>query len=181
MTFFDAATPFELRIIAPVFVCLLILLVYFGMWLNGKRREGVVVLTVALLGLSFYKQSVVLERWSRGGIGYASFQWYDSPALAFLRDLPEGTAIYTNEPGAVYLYTGRGAYVLPSRYDSATAQQRTGFEEGVARMQTEVLAGRAVIALFDTGGTSDKDARVFSNGLYLAHDSSDDQIYTANP
>ena len=181
MTFFDAATPFELRIIAPVFVCLLILLVYFGMWFKDKRRELVVVLTVVLLGFTFYKQSVVLERWSRGGIGYASFQWYDSPALAFLRDLPEGTAIYTNEPGAVYLYTGRGAYVLPSRYDSATAQQRTGFEEGVARMQTEVLAGRVVIALFDTGGTSEKDARAFGEGLYLAHDLSGDLIYTANP
>ena len=101
--------------------------------------------------------------------------------MAFLRDLPEGTAIYTDEPGAVYLYTGRGAYVLPSRFDSATTQERAGFEEGVARMQAEVLAGRAVIALFDTGGTSESDAEAFGDGLYLAHDSSGDQIFTANP
>ena len=181
MTFFDAATPFELRIIAPVFVCLLILLAYFGMWLKDKRRELVIVLTLILLGFTFYKQSVVFERWSRGGMGYASFQWYDSQAMAFLRALPEGVAIYTDEPGAVYLYTGRGASVLPSRFDSATAQARTGFEEGVARMQTEVLAGRAVIALFDTGGTSDENAGAFSEGLYLAHDSSGDRIFTANP
>ena len=181
MTFFDAATPFELRIIAPVFVCLLILLVYFGVWLKDKRRDVIVVLTLVLLGFTFYKQTVVFERWSRGGIGYASFQWYDSQAMAFLRDLPEGTAIYTDEPGAVYLYTGRGAYVLPSRFDSATTQERAGFEEGVARMQAEVLAGRAVIALFDTGGTSESDAEAFGDGLYLAHDSSGDQIFTANP
>ncbi len=48
-------------------------------------------------------------------------QWH------FLRELPPDVMIYTNEPGAVYLYTGRGSYVLPDRFDSATALPRAGF------------------------------------------------------
>jgi len=181
MTLFDAATRFEVRIIAPVFVCLLILLVYFGVWLKNKNRVVVVVLTVILLGFSFYKQSTVFAHWSRGGIGYASFQWYDSQAMAFLRTLPEDVAIYTDEPAAVYLYTGRGSYVLPDRYDGATAQVRAGFEEGVKRLQAEVNEGRAVLAFFQTGGTSDEDRAILSAGLYLAHATSGDFIYTAKP
>ncbi len=181
MTLFDAATRFELRILSPVFVCLLILLVYFGVWLKNRNRVVVVVLTILLLGFSFYKQSVVFAHWSKGGMGYASFQWYDSETMAFLRKLPDDVAIYTNEPAAVYLYTDRGCYVLPDRYDSATAQVRPGFEKGLARMQAEVNDGRAVLALFQTGGTSPEARAILSEGLYLAHESSGDQIYTAKP
>lgn len=181
MTLFDAATKFEVRIIAPVFVCLLILLIYFGVWLKGKNRSVVVVLTIILLGFSFYKQATVFAHWSKGGIGYASFQWYDSQAMAFLRTLPDDVAVYTNEPAAVYLYTGRGGYVLPDRYDSATAQARTGFEQGVARMQADINAGKAVLALFQSGGTSSDVRKTLTAGLYLAHESSGDQIYTSKP
>ena len=181
MTLFDAATRFELRILSPVFVCLLILLVYFGVWLKNRRRDVVVVLTIILLGFTFYKQSVVFAHWSKGGIGYASFQWYDSQAMAFLRALPEDVAIYTNEPGAVYLYTGRGSNVAPDRYDSATAQVRAGFDEGVTRMQAEINEGRAVLALFQSGGAAPEDEPILSAGLYLAHESSGDTIYTAEP
>ena len=181
MTLFDAATKFELRILSPVFVCLLILLVYFGVWLKNKRRDVVVVLTVILLGFTFYKQSNVFAHWSKGGIGYASFQWYDSQAMAFLRTLPEDVAIYTDEPGAVYLYTGRSTNVVPDRYDSATAQVRAGFEEGVTRMQAEINEGRAVLALFKSGDTSSDVKPILGAGLYLAHESSGDKVYTEEP
>ena len=181
MTLFDAATRFKLRILAPVFVCLLILLVYLGIWARGKRREVVLVLTIVALGFSFYKQSVTLAQWSKGGLGYASFQWYDSKAMAFLRAQPPDVIIYTNEPGAVYLYTGRGSYVLPDRVDTATAQPRPGFDEGVKRMQEEILAGRAVLALFDSGDNAPEDVPILSEGLYLAHKSAGDAIYTASP
>ena len=101
--------------------------------------------------------------------------------MAFLRELPPDVHIYTDEPGAVYLYTGRGNYVLPDRYDSATALPRQGFEENLTRMRNEILAGRAVLALFQGGEVDNQDAALFSEGLYLAHKSSGDVIYTAQP
>ena len=181
MTMFDAATKFKLRILSPVFVCLLILLVYLGIWFRTKRRAVVIVLAFVILGFSFYKQSITVSEWSKHGLGYASFQWYDSKAMAFLRGLPDDVMIYTNEPGAVYLYTGRGAYVLPDRYDSATAQPRAGFEDGVTRMQDDINAGKAVLALFNGGDNVPEDVPVLSNGLHLAYKSSGDSIYSANP
>ena len=47
-----------------------------------------------------------------------------SEAMDFLRELPEGTRIYTNQPGPVYLYTGRPSYVLPDLVDAVTGQER---------------------------------------------------------
>ena len=138
-------------------------------------------MTVLVLGASIYKQSVTVNTWASSELGYASFQWYDSKAMAFLRELPEDVMIYTNEPGAVYLYTGRGCYVLPDRIDSATTLVRTNFEEGVAFMQSDINQGKAVLAIFDHGDNVSKDVPALTASLYLAHKSSGDSIYTAHP
>jgi 4-amino-4-deoxy-L-arabinose transferase-like glycosyltransferase len=181
MLMFDAATKFKLRILAPVLVSLLVLLVSSGIWARHRRREVVIVLTILFLGVSVYKQAVTVSNWSQSGLGYASFQWYDSEAMAFLRELPEDVMIYTNEPGAVYLYTGRGGYVLPDRFDSATALVRTNFEEGLAAMQAEIHSGRAVLALFDDGDNVAGEVPALTAGLNLAHKSAGDSVYTAEP
>lgn len=181
MLMFDAATKFRLRIVAPMYVSLLILLVYLGVWLRGRNRPLVILLTVVFLGFSAYRQANTISFWSRGGIGYASFQWYDSKAMDYLGELPEDVRIYTDEPAAVYLYTGRGNHVLPSRIDSATLQARHGFDEDLEFMKNEILKGEAVLAIFDGEEVSGIDAAVFSDGLYLAHKSAGDSIYTAHP
>ena len=181
MLMFDAATKFKLRILAPVLVSLLILLVAFGIWMRSRRRVVVIVLTLLLLGVSIYKQSITVNNWARTEFGYASFQWYDSNAMAFLRKLPDDVMIYTNEPGAVYLYTGRGAYVLPDRFDAAAALVRTDFEQGIVSMQTNINHGKAVLALFDHGDNVSKDVPALTAGLYLAHKSAGDFVYTAKP
>ena len=178
MTMFDAATKFKLRILAPVFVCLFILLIYAGIWLRGKNRAVVIALTLLFLGFSIYKQSITIAQWSKSGLGYASFQWYDSQAMAYLRDLPANIKIYTNEPGAVYLYVDRGAVVLPDRYDSATALARDGFEAGVATMQAEINAGKAVLVLFDQGANIAEDVPALIAGLHLTSKTQNDFIYT---
>ena len=181
MLMFDAATKFRLRIMAPMFVSLLILLIYLGVWLRNKNRPLVIVLTFVFLAFSAYKQINTVSDWSRGGVGYASFQWYDSKAMAYLRELPADVHIYTDEPAAVYLYTGRGNYVLPDRFDSATALPRAGFEEGLAQMRQEILSGKAVLAIFSGGEVNSEETALFSEGLYLAHKSAGDEIYTAPP
>jgi 4-amino-4-deoxy-L-arabinose transferase-like glycosyltransferase len=181
MTMFDGATKFKLRILSPVFVSLLILLVALGIWMRKKYRPLVVVALILVLGLSVYKQSHTVRDWSKSGLGYASFQWYDSQAMTVLGGLPNNVMIYTNEPAAVYLYTGRGNFVLPDRFDSATAQPRPGFEDGVARMQKEINEGRAVLALFDGGENICVDTAVLTEDLHLAFKAQGDLIYTANP
>jgi len=181
MLMFDAATKFKLRILAPVLVSLFILLVAFGIWVRSKRREVVVVLTLLVLGLSVYKQSITFNTWAKSELGYASFQWYDSKAMDYLGALPDDVMIYTNEPGAVYLYTGRGCYVLPDRFDSATTLARENFEEGVIAMQADVNHGTAVLAIFDHGDNVSKDLPALTAGLYLAHKSAGDSIFTAPP
>ena len=139
MLLFDASTKFQLRILAPIFISLLILLVLFGVWLWKKRREVAIVLALFIIGISIYNQIATVQDLSKGGQGFASFDWYDSKAMAYLRTIPRTMMIYTNETGAVYLYTDRPTYSLPNRFDPVTAQVRSGYEQGVALMHQQIL------------------------------------------
>jgi hypothetical protein len=181
VSLFDASTKLRLRILAPAYVSLLILVLALGMWLWLRRREMVVVLGLIVFSMSAYGQYAAVNELTKGGQGYASFKWYDSKAMAFLRALPPAVMIYTNEPGAVYLYTGRGTYVLPDRYDPVTAEARPGFEQGIIEMQTEIKGGRAVLALFSGDQPSAADAALLSSGLFLAHKSAGAEVYAAAP
>lgn len=212
MNFFDASTKFRLRILAPLYACVLFFLVYGAFWLirtqakqnpratkqkpnkriafNSKNEETkntrlwswfIYAVGFLWIGLSVIDTTQVVSALRKGAEGYASFQWYDSKAMEFLRNVSLDLKIYTNEPGAVYLYTNRGGYVLPTRFDPVTAQARPGFIEGVAIVHKDVLSGRAMLALFDGGETQAEDTAILTEGLYLAHKSSGDAIYSAAP
>ena len=188
MMLFDASTKFKLRILSPVYVALLILLVLFGTWLWSRReifrRVFVIFAALFIFIFSLYDISGVVQKLHKGGQGYASFQWYDSKAMDFLSQLPEGTRIYTNQPGPVYLYADRPSYVLPDLIDPVTSLPRVGYEDGVMELQEDVLSGSAALALFKLGAEGEDLQSVYlqlSEGLYLAHETRGDKIYTANP
>jgi len=181
MFLFDASTKFKLRILAPPYVSLMVLAVALGAWVWKRNRALVIALAAAIVALSAFGQLNVLGELMKGGQGYASFKWYDSEAMAFLRLLPDEVAIYTNEPGAVYLHTGRPAYVLPDRVDPVTAAERPGFDSGLAELQREVNSGRAVLALFSGGDLPAADGAALSSGLFLVHKSGGAEIYGAAP
>ena len=181
MFLFDASTKFKLRILAPAYVSVLVLVVALGAWAWRRRRNWVVVISALLVTLSAVGVANTMGELGRGAQGYASFRWYDSKAMAFLRLLPDDVSIYTNEPGAVYLYTGRPAYVLPDRTDPVTAEPRSGFERGLAELQSEVTSGRAVLALFSGGDLPAQDGAALSAGLALVEKSGGAEIYGAQP
>jgi len=184
MTLFDASTKFHPRILAPVYVSLLMMLVYFGYWLWQKQKPISILLILIIFSLSFANFTDTLTQLRKGGQGYASFQWFDSQAMDFLSQLPEGTRIYSNQVGPVYLYTGRPGYVLPDVIDPVTGLPRGNTDEGIALLQADVLTGESVLALFDFG-SQDEDVqsvyRDLADGLNLAFDQQGDKIYTAFP
>jgi 4-amino-4-deoxy-L-arabinose transferase-like glycosyltransferase len=178
ISFFDASTKFKLRILSPIYVSILILLVALGTWAWRRRREVVIVVGLIIFGLSAYGQVAAVNELAKSGQGFASFKWYDSKAMAFLRGLSPNVMIYTNDPGAVYLYTGRGAFVLPDRVDPVTAEARPGFDRGLSQLQSDIHSGKAVLALFSGGDTPAPDAAILSSGLYLAEKSAGAEVYT---
>ena len=185
ISLFDASTPLKVRILAPVYLPLLLLLVNAGVWMwkrYGRAGQG----TVAVLALIIFSVSAVgqvrsVTELSKGGTGFASFKWYDSKVMAYLRDMPAGTIIYTNEPGAVYLYTGHPCRVLPTRIDPVTGLEQPGFERGVQIVQNDVRSGYAFLVLFNGNAEDQADAELLTEGLYPILKSGGDVIYYAPP
>jgi len=194
MLFFDQATKFKLRILAPVYVSLLALLVYFLYYVITNRaaakQSRISIFFLSLLSFSILFLSIpktyasIQSLHSGGGQGFASFKWYDSEAMNYLAGLPAETRIYTNQPGAVYLYANHPALVLPDLVDAVTGLPRGNFEEGARTLQADVLSGQAVLALFDAGTQSAEIQAMYDQiaaNLHLALQAQGDKIYTAQP
>jgi 4-amino-4-deoxy-L-arabinose transferase-like glycosyltransferase len=188
MLLFDASTKFKLRIVSPLFIGLLTLLVFLLQWLWSRRavywRILSALVTIFVLALSAAGMTASVTQLRKGGQGYASFVWFDSEAMAFLRGLPKDLQIYSNQPGPVYLYTDRAGYVLPDLVDPVTGLPRSGYEEGVAALRQDVLSGDAVLVLFKSGSESEDIQSIYmqlAEDLYLVHDTHGDKIYSAYP
>ncbi len=184
ISLFDASTPLKVRILAPVFVSLLLLLVNAGTWVwrrwGSAGRVAVGVAAMFVFSVSAVGQARSVTELSKGGTGFASFKWYDSKVMAYLRDMPAGTIIYTNEPGAVYLYTNHPCRVLPSRVDPVTGLEQPNFEQGAEAIRRHVQSGYGFLVLFDVDETS-PDVALLTEGLYPILKSGGDVIYYAPP
>jgi hypothetical protein len=140
MTLFDPATKFQVRILSPTYISLLLLLAVIGQWLWQRKMmlwKSIAVLSaLGLLAMFTYSQYIFVEYFRESGGTFAKEKWEDLDAFDAIRKLPEDTIILTNEPGVVYLYTGRPAGVLPKD------------ESGISGVKRDVLAGDVVIVLF---------------------------------
>jgi hypothetical protein len=73
-----------------------------------------------------------------------------------VRDLPPLT-LYSNKPTAIYLLTGRSAYITPTPSDAVTGLERDNFNADLAEMQQRVLDGQAVVVLFGLRHSADSE------------------------
>jgi 4-amino-4-deoxy-L-arabinose transferase-like glycosyltransferase len=185
MSFFDASTKFQPRILAPLYVSLMLLSAAAGAWLirNNNRVLRGLALGLALISLavSGYSSRESLGELSQAGQGYASWKWHDSELMASLRALPPGIAIYTNTPPAVYLVTGRASRTLPTAIDPVDNLPRADYQRNLDQMRADLLSGKAVLALFDTSTLEDalgmQNSADFVNGLAILQKTQGDVLY----
>jgi 4-amino-4-deoxy-L-arabinose transferase-like glycosyltransferase len=182
MSFFDASTKFQHRILSPLYVSWMVLLVYFLQILNTKGttpalaggarevtkekpvffrvfreiRVLVLILSLLILALSTFNfQQSITELREIDGLGYASWRWRQAEVLQIIKELQPEMAIYTNSPPAIYHVTGRASRVIPTPVNPTSRQPRENYERSLAEMRAELLAGQAVLVLFDTSGIED--------------------------
>jgi hypothetical protein len=119
-----ALDPIDDRLISPV-VPPLVVLAFVALAAVGghaARRRGALAAAVlvvaavwpALLG---YQSLELLRRIDAHGIGgYEAARWRGSPLLAELRRAPPDGTLYSNDPFAVWYWTGREARLSPRRH-----------------------------------------------------------------
>jgi len=175
MTLFDPATKFQVRILSPIYISLLLLLLAFGTWLWKKKqmiwKALIFICSLGLLGMFASGQVLSVQDFRKGGDVFAGERWFANEAIAALETVPPDTQILSNEPGAVYLYTGRPSGVLPKT------------EPGISQLKQAVLDGKIVFILFRVNKADSETMEYFrqlGTGLYQ-QDFSNTWIFSAFP
>lgn len=156
ISFVDANTPLDNRILSPMFVGLLILVVYAAAQLsiqgNNVLRWSLSII-VGLLLINWVRLSLPnLQQFHHQGIGFSTPEWQTSPLIADLKLLPGDTRVYSNAPDAVYLLAGRPAVRLPRPFELSSQQENAAFAEEMQTIGAELASGEALIVFFTTQG-----------------------------
>lgn len=138
---FDAATPFDERILAPVvaILCLHISLVSAWLWLKMPRwgalaalGAALVILLPALTGASRLAPLITaLYKFQDQGSSLAKLTDDYQEVLPSLRELSPESVIYSNVASDIYLVSGRSARDLPVIRGYTDARVRTEGEIAV--------------------------------------------------
>jgi hypothetical protein len=120
--FVNINTGAKVRYLAPVFVaCLLYALIVFDQLFKLYPHSWILkagtMIFVIFIGSSyaFGGTQKIFDVYHNGTRLTGRF-WKNSETIAKVRTLPLDTLIYTNEPTAVYILTGRTAFRLPRKY-----------------------------------------------------------------
>ncbi len=191
LSFFDASTPLNDRILSVVYLPGIILacsgLAWLWVWLKTRSRVLPWLLPVFCLAWTVFSAKdgyATVARLAQEGQGFAHRGISGSPAMQLIRSLPPGI-IYSNKPGAIFLLTAKTAYVTPTPLDPVTNQPRQGFAEDLAAMQQRVESGKAILVIFGLRGSSDPaEVDLFAaltDGLSIRADYGNIVVFGASP
>lgn len=155
IAFWDAATPLDGRLLLPLQLFLVLMAVPVA-WASakavGQPSVNVVlgVLAVLLL-LGQARQTFHLARYIRvEGMGYTSRSWRDSQAMAFVRSLPQGVALYCDGPEVVRFLTGRQSVrMVPRPASPYSLEPNPTYHQEMLAMCQEILERGGYLVCLD--------------------------------
>jgi len=154
ISFLDALTHIDYRILAPLFPFAVLLAVSLVRNLAAETGRP-------FLWRSFFVASlfVVVVQADRAiahvtttrvfGRGYTNEAWRTSEGIELARSLESGVILYSNAPEAIRFLTGREARMLPRPVSVNTLEPNARFAEEVATIRSETESGEAVVLFFE--------------------------------
>jgi len=156
ISFFDAATPLDNRILSPAYaLCIFTAFALAGGALSkanlsmGSRRlasTGLLLLTVGIIIRGTNSIRFIAEH----PVGFLAASWQHSPVVEYVRDLETDALLYSNEIDALYLLTGRMAYLIPVQWDPVNLQVREDYQERLETMRRMLQENQGYLILFST-------------------------------
>ena len=151
ISFIDAHTPMDERILPPFLVCLIVLIAneISNIEIGKQHQQLAIVLCLSLLTFSTYKNTTgsgsLLSTSRVSGLGYAHRSIIESPAVVFAGMLPPEHQIYSNGFDLLNYSAQRNAIILPEEFEPATRNRSVEYETKMTEMCSEVKNGHASI------------------------------------
>ncbi len=163
VSFFDAKTPLDSRIMAPVYVSTILFLnsLIQNLLKVGRKRwisHALIALVILSIFVNGYRTFLLARDLSLGGEldirGYANQAWRGSETIAFIRSLPDAFTIYSDRSEAILFFTEKNSKDIPGKTSPHSLVANASFNQQLAAMVEEVRQGRAFIVYFDKALTS---------------------------
>lgn len=153
ISFVDANTPLDDRILSPIFWggSLLILSYLSRLTTLGNRILSRIILVGVILFLvasAIRARSFVLDGYQYG-LGMNGLIWQQSETIVQVKAIPLETPIYSNAAEAVYLHTNHAALRIPLKIERVTGQLNPEYESILQDMQRAFSQHNGVLVYFD--------------------------------
>jgi hypothetical protein len=150
ISFFDAHTPLDNRILLPVFIPLVVVTVIIissllSGWQKPIIRLGLFFFLSLVVGLNgFY---VVYESLNihNNGLGYTSRLWRDSVTVTAVNTLDTTVTIYSNGPDVLGFWTRKNTVMIPSHFSPTTLEINEDYETQLQVMCIELNKSDATV------------------------------------
>lgn len=156
ISFLDAQTPLDNRILSPVYVATVLFSLCAVHALSGSPRWREARILPVILGMvlavvsgtQLMQSASWLERSYDHGVGYASRQWSQAELLKYVKALDREVPIFTNGPDIIYLLAGRPAQMIPRKVDPGTALPNNHYGGELAAMKGQLQEKKGVVVYF---------------------------------
>jgi hypothetical protein len=154
ISFFDANTPVDSRILLPLYLVLAVG-TYGLVWRATERTGrvgiwyGFLFLTLVSIGANIGGAVTTARAIHRDGLGYASRHWRHAEVVAFLVAKDDHRPVYSNAPDVLRFWTRRPASTIPPKVHAGTRQPNADFESRLAAIVSDCGEGRALVAYLD--------------------------------
>ncbi|MGH7848146.1 MAG: hypothetical protein ACREQW_23630 [Candidatus Binatia bacterium] len=161
ITFFDARTLLDSRILAPVFICVMILILYL---VHSRLRSAttskafclcVAFFTAFFVGSYSARAGMWLSSARQNGFGtrsYASKVWRQSELIEEIRGLPAHLRLYTNGPEVIYFLLGKRARLIPAKANRYSQLPNERYLSQLSAMANDLESKKGVLVYFKTIG-----------------------------
>ncbi len=155
MLFLDANITLDNRILAPVHICVIVILLCWGHRLIGGADRNSIG-TAACVACAFFaavyagRAAYAFAHTRKHGLGYSSAAWQNSAMMREIRSLPPSLTIFTNAPAAVYSVAGRASLPVPAKADLYTLRVNENYGDELVEMRRQLATGAALLAYFNS-------------------------------
>jgi hypothetical protein len=152
LTFFDASTALENRILVPSFICLILLFIYLlnCLWqfpLKWAPWTAMLIAVVVMVFTAYDGRRTILDLHADGQ-GYSSAYYRNSQTIDALKRMPQ-MEIWTNRVPAVNILADRPAYALLAPIDPLTRLKRPNYDSSLQGIRQSVLDGKSALVVFE--------------------------------
>jgi hypothetical protein len=154
ISFFDASTPLDSRILSPIYVAdIILILTTIQQWCNSLGKPTIRGLFILLSAIIIYINAtqfwVTASQIRQSGESYSSLQWKASKSIQFVNSLPKDTSIYSNNPEVIYFLTGRYTSSLPYKENPTTTLSNPNFQIEMINLTNDLSCKDTYVVVFE--------------------------------